>query len=115
MAKLRKRIKKPDWQQEIARERIDILLGLAEKEFRKKRKAKAKAKTERARRYVRLAKKISLRYNVRMKKEQKRKFCKNCNSLLLPGATSSVRLDSKRKLLIIKCKNCNTIYRHPYK
>jgi len=107
MAKVRKRIKKPDWQQEIARERIDILLDLAEKEFRKK--------PERARRYVELARKISLRYNARMKKEQKRKFCKNCNALLLPGSTSSVRLDSKRKLLIIKCKNCNTIYRTPYK
>jgi len=107
MAKIRKRIKKPDWQQDIAKERIDILLGLAEKNFRKK--------PERARRYVELARKISLRYNVRMKKEQKRKFCKKCNSLLLPGSTSSVRLDSKRKLLIIKCKNCNTIYRHSYK
>jgi ribonuclease P protein subunit RPR2 len=107
MMKLRKRLKKPDWQQDIARERIDILLGLAEKNFRKK--------PERSHRYVELARKISLRYNVRMKKEQKRKFCKKCNSLLLPGVTSSARLDSKRRLLIIKCKNCNTIYRHPYK
>ncbi|MBS3055580.1 MAG: ribonuclease P [Candidatus Aenigmarchaeota archaeon] len=100
-------MKKPDWQQDIAKERIGILLALAEKEFRKNPSL--------AQRYVELARKISLRYNVRMRKEQKRKFCKKCNCLLLPGATSTVRLDSKRKLLIIKCKNCNTIYRQPYK
>jgi len=107
MSNVRKRVKKPSWQQDIARERIDILFDLAEKNFRKK--------PEQSYRYMKLARKISLRYNIRMKIEQKRKFCKKCNSLLLPGSTSSVRLDSKRKLLIIKCKNCNTLYRHPYK
>jgi len=107
MKRQRKRIKKPDWQQDIAKERIDILLDLAKKEFKKNPK--------RAARYVELARKISLRYNVRMKKEQKRKFCKKCNSLLLPGATASVRLDSRKKLLVLKCRNCGSAYRQPYK
>ena len=100
-------MKKPDWQQDIAKERIEILLGLATKEFRKK--------PEQARRYVELARKISLRYNIRMEKGQKGKFCKKCNTLLLPGFTSSVRLDSTRKLVIIRCKNCGAIYRQSYK
>ena len=107
MSEIRRRAKKPDWQQDIAKERIDILLDLAEKEFRKN--------PSRAARYVELARKISLRYNVRMKKEQKREFCKKCNSLLLPGSTASVRLDSKRKLLVLRCRNCGAAHKQPYK
>jgi len=99
---MRTRAKKPDWQQRIARERIQILLDLAERELRKH--------PERSRRYVELARKISLRYNVRLPRELKKKFCKNCNTLLKPGLTSSIRI--QKKLLSIKCKNCNKIYRY---
>jgi len=98
---------KPDWQQRIAKERIEILLALAEKEFKKN--------SERSKRYVELARKIGLRYNVRLTKNQKNKFCKKCFSLMVPGATSVVRLDDKTKTIIIRCKKCNTIYRKPYK
>jgi len=104
--RIRKRVTKPAFQQEIAKERIQILLHLAEKEFGRN--------LNRSIRYVELARKISLRYNVRMDKLQKSKFCKRCNSLMVPGLTSSVRLDSGRKLLIIKCKKCNMIYRQSY-
>ena len=97
---------KPDWQQQIARERIEILLKLAEKEFEQY--------SERSKRYVELARKIGLRYNVRLTKEQKRKFCKNCFNLLTPS-TSTVRLDSRSKTIIIKCQKCNKLYRQPYK
>lgn len=107
MAKVRKRSKKPDWQQDIAKERIDILLGLAEKWFKKN--------PQRAKRYIELARKISLRYNVRMGNFQKAKFCKKCNSLLIPGFSSSVRLDSRRNLLVVTCKNCKAVYREAYK
>jgi ribonuclease P protein subunit RPR2 len=99
--------KKPTWQQDIAKERIDILFNLAEKEFKKH--------PERSRRYVELARKIGLRYNIRFPKELKRKFCKNCNNLLKPGIGSQVRIDSKKRAIFIKCLKCNKIYRHPYK
>lgn len=99
--------KKPDWQQRIANERIDILFNLAEKEFYKH--------PERSKRYVELARKIGLRYNVRLPKELKRKFCKNCYSLLKPGITAIVRLDSKNRTIAINCLKCNKIYRYPYK
>jgi ribonuclease P protein subunit RPR2 len=99
--------KKPVWQQKIARERIQILFTLAEKEFRKH--------PERARRYVELARKIGLRYNVRLPKELKRKFCKNCYSLLIPGISSKIKLDSKKKAVSIICLKCNRIYRYPYR
>jgi ribonuclease P protein subunit RPR2 len=93
---------KPDWQQKIARERIGILFSLAEKEMRNH--------PDRAGRYVQLARKIGLRYNIRL--ANKRQFCKKCNTLLKTG-TSSTRLD--KGTMVIKCLKCNTIYRYPYK
>jgi ribonuclease P protein subunit RPR2 len=93
--------KKPDWQQRIARERIEILFREAEKNFKKH--------PERSRRYVELARKIGLRYNVRFPRELKRRFCKKCNTLLIPGVDSQV----KRKDLIIKCPECKILYRYP--
>lgn len=96
--------RKPEWQRKIAKERIKILFDLAEKEF--------KLHPERSRRYIELARKIGLRYNIRFQKDLKRKFCKNCNSLLIPGLSSKVRL--KNKILEIKCLNCSKVYRYPY-
>jgi len=101
---MRQRSNKPDWQQKIAKERIDILFDLAEKNLNKKLK--------RSQRYVELARKIGTRYNVRFSKETKSKFCKNCNTLL-KGTKAKVRTEGKT--LIIKCQNCHTIYRYPYK
>jgi ribonuclease P protein subunit RPR2 len=100
-----RRTKKPDWQQRIARERIQILFDLAEKEFKKH--------PERSKRYVELARKMGLRYNIRLPKELKKKFCKNCSTLLKPGLTSEIRI--RNKILTIRCKICNKIYRHRVK
>jgi ribonuclease P protein subunit RPR2 len=101
------RTKKPTWQIKIARERIQILFDLAEKEFKKH--------PERSRRYVELARKIGLRYNIRLPKELKKKFCKNCNSLLVPGVSSSVRLKKKERLVRVKCLKCNKVYKYSYR
>lgn len=90
----------------IAKERIERLLKLAKDEFDKN--------PERSRDYVKLARKIGMRYNVRLKKEQKRSFCKKCNQLLISNKSSKVEIDSKKKLKIIKCLNCGNIYRYQY-
>lgn len=105
--KQRRRKKKPEWQTNIARERIDILFKQAEREFRKH--------PDRSRRYVELARKIGTRYNIRLTANRKRMFCKACNTLLKPGVTSQVRLDARKKTKVIKCLKCNKIYRHLYK
>lgn len=102
-----KRSQKPEWQTRIARERIEILLSAAEKEFKKH--------PERARRYVELARKIGLRYNVRLAQDEKKSFCKKCNTLLKPGVTSQTRLDKKTKTVNVTCLNCKKIHRYPYK
>ena len=101
-----KRGRKSESQIRIAKERIKILFDLAEKEFKKH--------PDRSKRYVELARKIGSRYNVRLPKQLKRKFCKNCNTLLIPGLTSEVRIKSKEKAVTIKCLECNKIYRYPY-
>lgn len=103
--KARTRGKKPEYQLQIARERIEILLSLAEKELRKH--------PARSRRYVELARKIGMRYNARLTKQQKRSFCKGCDTLLKPGVTSKQR--TEKGVIIIKCQNCNKIYRYPFK
>lgn len=102
-----KRGKKPAWQQKIARERIQILFALAKKELKKH--------PERTKRYVELARKIGLRYNIRFSKQLKRRFCKNCNILLIPGITSQTRIKSKERVIAIKCLECNKLYRYSYK
>jgi len=101
-----KRGKKPAWQQKIAKERIQILFRLAKKEF--------KAHPERSRRYIELARKIGLRYNIRFSKQLKRRFCKKCNTLLKPGTSSQTRIKSKKKIVEVKCLKCGKIYRYPY-
>lgn len=98
--------RKPLQQQKIAEERILILFDLAEKEFKKY--------PERSKKYIQLARKIGLRYNVRLSKELKRKFCKKCNSLLT-ASNKQVRVDSKTKTVAIKCLSCGKMYRYPYK
>lgn len=106
MMKRRVKKRKPLYRVKIARERIERLLNLAKEEFEKN--------PERSRRYIELARKIGKRYNVRLTKEQKRSFCKKCNQPLISGKTFKFEMDSKKKLIIIKCLNCGYIYRHPY-
>jgi len=102
----RVRNEKPKYRVDIAKERIDRLLELAKEEFNKN--------PERSRDYIKLARKIGMRYNVSLKKEQKRSFCKKCNQLLIPNKSSKVEIEYKKKLKIIKCLNCGNIYRYPH-
>lgn len=101
----RTRSKKPEYQLKIARERIGILLDLAEKELRKHPK--------RSKRYVQLARKIGMRYNVRMTPQQKRGFCKWCDTVLMPGVTSSQK--TVKGVRVVKCEACGKVKRYPFK
>ena len=96
--------RKPETQIKIAKERIDILF--------KEAKEVARERPDLARRYVRLAKKIGMRYNVRLGR-LKRNFCKYCYSFFIPGVTCSQRLRNGK--ITIKCLSCNKIIRYPYK
>jgi ribonuclease P protein subunit RPR2 len=102
---MRKKSKKPEWQLRIARERIEILFELAKNEL--------KGHPERARRYVELARKIGLRYNLRLSKEKKRLFCKKCNTLLYIGETAKEVKKNLPNLKFIKCLNCGELKKIP--
>jgi len=90
---------------EIAEKRINILFNLAEKEAEKEN-------LKRVKRYIELARKIGMKAQYTLPKDLKRKFCKKCNMLLLPGKTCSVRADKEKKT--IKCFYCNNITRYKY-
>ena len=99
------RVKRKKWA-EIARERMLILLSLAHDEA-------LSHNFERARRYVFLARKIGMKYNVSLPRKFKRNVCKKCCSFLIPGYNAVYRL--KRKKITILCKNCGRRMRVPYK
>jgi ribonuclease P protein subunit RPR2 len=90
---------------QIAKERIDILFELAEKEA-------LKGRLDRANRYVHLARKIGMRYNVRVPRKYRMHYCRKCDSFLLPGVNAEYRLNEGK--ITVRCLNCGTIYRHPY-
>ena len=91
---------KPEWQIKIAKERIDILFDEA-----------AKTKNpDLQRRYMQLAKKIGMRYNVRLA-GKKKMFCKHCFYYF----SGSVRRRLKNGKIVIKCPGCGRVTRQVYK
>jgi ribonuclease P protein subunit RPR2 len=104
----RKQSTKPLWQKEIAAERIAIL-------FKEAEKAAKLGKLEFSNRYVEMARKIGMRYNVRLPGEFKRKFCRYCHSYLRPEVSCKVDIDTKTKMIKVKCFKCDKIIHFPYK
>ncbi|MGB9675182.1 MAG: ribonuclease P protein component 4 [Candidatus Nanoarchaeia archaeon] len=97
---------KSDWKK-IASERIDILF----------KEAEAAAKTgniDRATRYLFLARKLAMKFNLRFSREQRRKFCHKCYTWLQPGKNVQIKLNPKLKAVEYICKACGHINRYPY-
>jgi|TARA_Y100000310_G_scaffold330278_1_gene401652 ribonuclease P protein subunit RPR2 len=88
---------------EIARERIKKLFEEADSVFSKDKKL--------ANRYIRLARKIAMKFNLRMPRGYKRKFCKHCYSYLKPGVNLRVR--TKDGKVIYYCLECKKFMRFP--
>lgn len=89
---------------ELAAERIERLFELAEDTF--------KARPELADNYVRAAWRLKTKYNLRLPKNLKRKFCRKCLSFWRPGASCRVRVQSGR--MVVTCLRCGRITRLPY-
>ena len=84
---------------------LDRLFTLAEKEA-------LKHNMDRADRYVELARKIGMRYNVPIPAKYKRRLCNHCYSYLLPGVNARVRTGKAK--VIIFCENCKKYMRIPF-
>lgn len=91
---------------EIAYERIGILLGLAAQALKKGDKKHAK-------RYVFLARKLSTRYNCRLPREMRSKFCKGCGLPLVQGLNLKVRLKKRTRTAEYLC-SCGSAIRFKY-
>ncbi len=103
----RGRRRKPRYQKEIARERIEILFDMAARVFDKE--------PELSKRYVKLARRIGMKYNLPLPGHLKRRFCKKCGAFLAFGKNSVYRIDSERKRVVIVCKECGHRTELPYK
>jgi ribonuclease P protein subunit RPR2 len=103
----RKHSPKPRWQQAAGRERIEKLFSLAGKEFY--------SHPERSHRYVSLARKIAMRYNIRLPAELKRLYCKKCYKYLKPSINSRVRTNRVQRAVIVTCMECGHVMRYPYR
>jgi len=88
----------------MARRQTARLFELAEKEALKSRQ-------DRADRYVYLARKMAMRYNIGLG-IYRRHFCRKCGTFLVPGRNSTYRLNRGRAT--VTCGNCGRIYRFPY-
>jgi len=94
-------------QQEIALERIRILFELAGRHA-------SEGVEELARRNVALARSVGMRYNVRIPRGLKGRYCKGCSSYLT-AKNSKTRLNSKEKKVEVKCVNCGKVSKRAYK
>jgi ribonuclease P protein subunit RPR2 len=87
---------------EVARERIDILVRSALKE---KDEALAAKQADQA-------KKIAMRFRVRLPYEARQLYCKKCKAFIVPGRSSRVRVGrAKTSTARITCLRCGHVYR----
>src|SRR3989344_2024965 len=101
-----KKIKK-DRERKSAKVEMILLIEKAEAVFEsKKNNSKSKDK---ANSYVRKARLLGMKYNLRFPRSVKRKFCKHCYSFLKPGFNCRIR--TKNKKVIYSCLECGKFMR----
>ncbi|WP_435069552.1 ribonuclease P protein component 4 [Haloplanus sp. C73] len=88
----------------IAAERIDRLAALA-------RAAVAEGREDRAREYVRLARRIAERNRLTLPRSFRRFTCDACDAYLRPGRNARVRLQDGH--VVVRC-DCGATARYPY-
>ena len=90
----------------IALERMRILFDKARIVFEQE--------PELAQRYVDLARRIGMRYKVRVPSEFRRMVCKRCRGFILPGRNCRVRIRTEREPhVVITCLRCGRHMRMP--
>eukprot|EP01097_Dermamoeba_algensis_P010519 TRINITY_DN7836_c0_g1_i1.p1 TRINITY_DN7836_c0_g1~~TRINITY_DN7836_c0_g1_i1.p1 ORF type:complete len:136 (+),score=11.00 TRINITY_DN7836_c0_g1_i1:122-529(+) len=62
--------------------------------------------------YVTQMKEVAMKNVVRLDKEIKRTICKGCCGVLVPGWSSTVRVEPRRQShVVVKCASCGTVKR----
>jgi ribonuclease P protein subunit RPR2 len=84
---------------QIAKQRIQVLFLQAEETRREN--------PQLASRYVEVARKIAMAAKIRLPPEYKRRICRNCNALLVPGENCRVRVRQRREPhVVVTCLAC---------
>jgi len=87
---------------EIARERIDMLVKSALKERDEVLAAQQALQ----------ARKIAMRFRVRMPYEERQLYCKKCKAFIVPGRSARVRVGrAKTRAVRITCLRCGHTFR----
>ncbi|MDY6769682.1 MAG: ribonuclease P protein component 4 [Candidatus Nanohaloarchaea archaeon] len=94
---------KPDWAEDIARERIDILFDEAADAFPERQ--------DRADRYVAIARDIAMTFTLSLPDRHRRHVCSDCYSYIRPGANARVRVEDGVKR--VTCEECGHTERTP--
>ena len=89
----------------IAEERMRILLERARDAARKNGNL--------SRRYVGLARKISMRTKVRIPRAEKLYLCRDCGIALVPGLNARIRLRQGKNRIAVTCLSCGGVKRYP--
>jgi ribonuclease P protein subunit RPR2 len=89
-----------------AQERIQDLFSLAETEVRR-------SPRNLSQRYVLLARRIGMRYNVRLLREYRDVYCRGCSTFWVEGRSVRTRLRSGRRSQT--CLQCGRVRRVPFK
>ncbi|MFB6242442.1 MAG: ribonuclease P protein component 4 [Candidatus Nanosalina sp.] len=92
--------------QQVARERIERLFELADTRF--------DSDPELADRYVELAQKIGMKYNVSIPSRLRKLYCHGCEKFLRPGVNCRVRVNSKNRTVNYRCENCGEVNRYGF-
>ena len=106
MGKYRRRHRERRENRAIARERIRILFQRAHAMYH--------LEPELAQRYVELARKMSMRYKVKIPVEFRRRICRHCKRFIIPSSTCRIRIQQKREPhVVITCFQCGKQSRIP--
>jgi len=60
-----------------------------------------------------IARRICLKFNIRLPYQKRQLFCRGCKIFIVPGINARVRTSSKQKILLLTCLECNHVYRRP--
>ncbi|MBI2127202.1 MAG: RNase P subunit [Thaumarchaeota archaeon] len=75
----------------------------------------AKTDIELAKKQAAIARRICLKFNIRLLYEKRQLLCRGCKQFIVPGINARVRISSKPRMLILTCLDCKHTYRRPLK
>jgi ribonuclease P protein subunit RPR2 len=91
---------------QIAKERIQVLFQQALRTY--------KTDPQLAQSYIGTARKIAMAARLRLPVVYTRRICRNCNTLLIPGESSRIRIKPKREThIVVTCLKCGSLKRIP--